>query len=64
VFIFQVKISEYYLNLAKRNPALMNLVKARPEETDDLTSGEADPSNQNRLEGANLDPVIADCLVF
>ncbi|GGE45143.1 KamA family radical SAM protein [Marinicauda pacifica] len=35
----------YYLNLAKRSEAVKNLIKARPEEMDDL-SGEADPSNQ------------------
>ena len=31
----------YYLNLAKRSEAVKNLIKARPEEMDDL-SGEAD----------------------
>ncbi|WP_019962280.1 KamA family radical SAM protein [Woodsholea maritima] len=35
----------YYLDLAKRSEAVNNLIKARPEEMDDL-SGEADPSNQ------------------
>ena len=35
----------YYLDLAKRSEAIRNLIKARPEETEDL-SGEADPSNQ------------------
>jgi lysine 2,3-aminomutase len=35
----------YYLDLAKRSDAVKNLIKARPEEMDDL-SGEADPSNQ------------------
>ena len=35
----------YYLDLAKRSEAVKNLIKARPEEMDDL-SGEADPSNQ------------------
>jgi L-lysine 2,3-aminomutase len=35
----------YYLDLAKRSEAVRNLIKARPEETDDL-SGESDPSNQ------------------
>ncbi|XBQ16486.1 MAG: hypothetical protein ABL308_01100 [Oceanicaulis sp.] len=35
----------YYLDLAKRSTAVKNLIKARPEEMDDL-SGEADPSNQ------------------
>ena len=34
----------YYLDLAKRSEAVKNLIKARPEEMDDL-SGEADPSN-------------------
>ncbi|MEO1040526.1 MAG: hypothetical protein AAFX09_13385 [Pseudomonadota bacterium] len=37
----------YYLDLAKRSQAVTNLIKARPEEMDDLT-GEADPSNQLR----------------
>ena len=35
----------YYLDLAKRSTAVKNLIKARPEEMEDL-SGEADPSNQ------------------
>jgi lysine 2,3-aminomutase len=35
----------YYLELAKRSTAVRNLIKARPEEMDDL-SGESDPSNQ------------------
>jgi len=35
----------YYLELAKRSRAVKNLIKARPEEMDDLT-GESDPSNQ------------------
>ena len=35
----------YYLDLAVRSRAVRNLIKARPEEMDDL-SGEADPSNQ------------------
>ncbi|MEQ8406121.1 MAG: hypothetical protein RKE49_13570 [Oceanicaulis sp.] len=35
----------YYLDLARRSEAVKNLIKARPEEMDDL-SGEADPSNQ------------------
>lgn len=43
----RVKLTEHYLRLAKGSTALQNLVKARPDETDDL-SGEADPSNQNR----------------
>ena len=37
----------YYLDLAKRSRAVKNLIKARPEEMEDL-SGEADPSNQLR----------------
>ena len=35
----------YYLDLAIRSRAVRNLIKARPEEMDDL-SGEVDPSNQ------------------
>lgn len=35
----------YYMDLARRSEAVRNLIKARPEETDDL-SGESDPSNQ------------------
>lgn len=35
----------YYLELARKSEAVRNLIKARPEETEDL-SGEADPSNQ------------------
>jgi lysine 2,3-aminomutase len=35
----------YYLDLAKRSKAVRNLIKARPEEMEDL-SGEKDPSNQ------------------
>lgn len=37
----------YYLDLATRSKAVTNLIKARPEEMEDL-SGEADPSNQLR----------------
>jgi len=37
----------YYLDLAKRSAAVRNLIKARPEEMEDL-SGEKDPSNQLR----------------
>ncbi len=37
----------HYMNIAARSEAVTNLIKARPEETDDLT-GEADPSNQLR----------------
>lgn len=39
------RATDYYLQLAKRSDAVKNLIKARPEEMDDL-SGEADPSNQ------------------
>lgn len=39
------RATAYYLDLAKRSEAVKNLIKARPEEMDDL-SGEADPSNQ------------------
>jgi len=42
----RVKLTEHYLSIAQSSEALRNLVKARPEETFDL-SGEADPSNQN-----------------
>jgi lysine 2,3-aminomutase len=35
----------YYLDLATRSQAITNLIKARPEEMEDL-SGERDPSNQ------------------
>jgi len=35
----------YYLDLARRSEAVRNLIKARPEEMEDL-AGEADPSNQ------------------
>ncbi|KAI5074024.1 hypothetical protein GOP47_0012037 [Adiantum capillus-veneris] len=42
-----VKITDHYLNLALQSESLMNLVKARPEETRDL-SGSVDPSNQNK----------------
>ncbi len=35
----------YYLELARKSRAVANLIKARPEEMDDL-SGESDPSNQ------------------
>ncbi len=41
------RITEYYHNLAKNSRAITNLIKARPEETNDL-SGERDPSNQLR----------------
>ncbi|MGE4169178.1 MAG: hypothetical protein AB7F28_00470 [Candidatus Margulisiibacteriota bacterium] len=43
----KVKLTEHYLRLALQSKAIQNLVKARPEETEDL-SGEADPSNQNK----------------
>jgi lysine 2,3-aminomutase len=39
------RATRYYMDLASRSPALTNLIKARPEETDDL-SGQRDPSNQ------------------
>ena len=39
------RATKYYMDLASRSPALTNLIKARPEETDDL-SGQRDPSNQ------------------
>lgn len=39
------RATQYYLDLAKRSTAIKNLIKARPEEMEDL-SGEADPSNQ------------------
>lgn len=39
------RATAYYLDLARRSGAVKNLIKARPEEMDDL-SGEADPSNQ------------------
>jgi L-lysine 2,3-aminomutase len=39
------RATAYYLDLASRSDAVTNLIKARPEETLDL-SGERDPSNQ------------------
>lgn len=39
------RATRYYMDLASRSPSLTNLIKARPEETDDL-SGQRDPSNQ------------------
>ena len=39
------RATDYYMNLASRSTAIRNLIKARPEETKDL-SGESDPSNQ------------------
>lgn len=39
------RATAYYLDLASRSEAITNLIKARPEEMDDL-SGERDPSNQ------------------
>ncbi|TGY88095.1 hypothetical protein E5163_09640 [Marinicauda algicola] len=39
------RATAYYLDLARRSGAVKNLIKARPEEMEDL-SGEADPSNQ------------------
>ncbi len=39
------RATKYYMELASRSEAIRNLIKARPEETEDL-SGEKDPSNQ------------------
>ncbi len=39
------RATSYYIDLASRSAAITNLIKARPEETDDL-SGQRDPSNQ------------------
>ena len=39
------RATAYYMDLASRSRAIRNLIKARPEETEDLT-GESDPSNQ------------------
>ncbi len=39
------RATAYYLDLASRSKAITNLIKARPEEMEDL-SGERDPSNQ------------------
>jgi lysine 2,3-aminomutase len=39
------RATRYYMDLASKSKALTNLIKARPEETDDLT-GQRDPSNQ------------------
>ncbi len=44
----KVKITDYYMRLAMKSEPIRNLVKARAEETEDL-SGEVDPSNQNRF---------------
>lgn len=41
----RAKISDHYRELALNSEPVMNLVKARPEETFDM-AGEADPSNQ------------------
>lgn len=41
------RITDYYRDIALKSPAITNLIKARPEETQDL-SGERDPSNQLR----------------
>lgn len=41
------RATKYYMDLARTSSAITNLIKARPEETEDL-SGEADPSNQLR----------------
>lgn len=39
------RATAYYMELARNSKAITNLIKARPEETEDL-SGEKDPSNQ------------------
>ncbi len=39
------RATRYYMELASKSEAITNLIKARPEETEDL-SGEKDPSNQ------------------
>ena len=39
------RATAYYMDLASRSTAITNLIKARPEETEDL-SGAKDPSNQ------------------
>ncbi len=39
------RATAYYMDLASRSEGVRNLIKARPEETEDL-SGERDPSNQ------------------
>lgn len=39
------RATAYYMDLASRSKAITNLIKARPEETEDL-SGAKDPSNQ------------------
>lgn len=39
------RATAYYMDLASRSQAIRNLIKARPEESEDL-SGEKDPSNQ------------------
>lgn len=41
------RATAYYMDLASRSKAITNLIKARPEEMEDL-SGERDPSNQLR----------------
>ncbi len=41
------RATAYYMDLASRSEGIRNLIKARPEETEDL-SGERDPSNQLR----------------
>lgn len=41
------RATKYYMDLASKSSAITNLIKARPNETEDL-SGEADPSNQLR----------------
>ncbi|MCD6034695.1 MAG: hypothetical protein K0R63_436 [Rickettsiales bacterium] len=39
------RATKYYMDLARHSEAVRNLIKARPEETEDL-AGERDPSNQ------------------
>lgn len=39
------RATAYYMDLASRSKAITNLIKARPEESEDL-AGEKDPSNQ------------------
>lgn len=43
----KVKCSRHYYEIAKQSRPVLNLIKARPEETYDM-SGEVDPSNQNK----------------
>lgn len=41
------RVTDYYRDIALKSQAITNLIKARPQETQDL-SGERDPSNQLR----------------